>query len=68
MFFIRIYFIIVWQGGLQIACQNKGKEQKGQNTTRPARAKALLTARYFKAFALTGRLADCYYTQGDALG
>ena len=21
-----------------------------------------------KAFALTGRLADCYYTQGDALG
>ena len=25
-------------------------------------------ARYLKAFALTGRLADCYYTQGDALG
>ena len=22
----------------------------------------------YKAFALTGRLADCYYTQGDALG
>ena len=22
----------------------------------------------FKAFALTGRLADCHYTQGDALG
>ena len=21
-----------------------------------------------KAFALTGRLANCYYTQGDALG
>ena len=21
-----------------------------------------------KAFALTGRLVDCYYTQGDALG
>ena len=21
-----------------------------------------------KAFALTGRLIDCYYTQGDALG
>ena len=20
------------------------------------------------AFALTGRIADCYYTQGDALG
>jgi len=23
---------------------------------------------YFKAFALTGRIADCHYTQGDALG
>ena len=22
----------------------------------------------FKAFALTGRIADCYYTQGAALG
>ena len=22
----------------------------------------------YKAFALTGRLVDCYYTQGDALG
>ena len=37
-------------------------------TCRPVRAKALLIARYFKAFALTGRLVDCYYTQGDALG
>ena len=25
-------------------------------------------ARYLKAFALTGRLADCHYTQGAALG
>ena len=32
------------------------------------RAKALYIARYLKAFALTGRLADCHYTQGDALG
>ena len=23
---------------------------------------------FFKAFALTGRRADCAYTQGDALG
>ena len=23
---------------------------------------------YFKAFALTGRIADCHYTQGIALG
>ena len=22
----------------------------------------------YKAFALTGRIANCYYTQGDALG
>ena len=37
-------------------------------TCRPVRAKALYIARYLKAFALTGRLADCHYTQGDALG
>ena len=35
---------------------------------RPVRAKALCFAWSFKAFALTGRLADCHYTQGDALG
>ena len=29
------------------------------SSTRPERA---------EAFALTGRLADCHYTQGDALG
>ena len=37
-------------------------------TCRPVRAKALYIARYLKAFALTGRLADCHYTQGVALG
>ena len=36
--------------------------------TLPVRAKALLIAGIFKAFALIGRLADCLYTQGDALG
>ena len=35
---------------------------------RPVRAKALKLQAIHKAFALTGRLADCYYTQGDALG
>ena len=35
---------------------------------RPVRAKALKNQAIYKAFALTGRLADCYYTQGDALG
>ena len=35
---------------------------------RPVRAKALLIVWSFKAFALTGRLANCHYTQGVALG
>ena len=37
-------------------------------TCRPVRAKALKLVAIYKAFALTGRLADCHYTQGDALG
>ena len=37
-------------------------------TCRPVRAKALKLQAKHKAFALTGRLADCDYTQGDALG
>ena len=37
-------------------------------TCRPVRAKALKYWAIYKAFALTGRLADCHYTQGDALG
>jgi len=32
------------------------------------RAKALKLLTIYKAFALTGRLADCHYTQGAALG
>ena len=40
----------------------------GAVTCRPVRAKALKLLTIYKAFALTGRLADCYYTQGDALG
>ena len=35
---------------------------------RPVRAKALKLQAKHKAFALTGCLADCHYTQGDALG
>ena len=35
---------------------------------RPVRAKALKLLTIYKAFALTGRLADCHYTQGAALG
>ena len=37
-------------------------------TCRPIRAKALKLQAIYKAFALTGRLADCLYTQGAALG
>jgi hypothetical protein len=37
-------------------------------TCRPVRAKAFKYLAIYKAFALTGRLADCYYTQGAALG
>nr|WP_294705086.1 hypothetical protein [Prevotella sp.] len=36
--------------------------------TLPVRAKALKLLAIFKAFALTGRIADCHYTQGAALG
>ena len=46
-----------------IALGNVDKKQ-----SRPERAKALYIAQYFKAFALTGRIADCHYPQGDALG
>ena len=35
---------------------------------RPVRAKAFKYQAINKAFALTGRLANCYYTQGAALG
>ena len=35
---------------------------------RPVRAKALKLLAIFKAVALTGRIAHCLYTQGDALG
>ena len=37
-------------------------------TCRPVRAKALKLVAIYKAFALTGRLADWHYTQGVALG
>ena len=37
-------------------------------TCRPVRAKALKLLAIYKAVAPTGRLADCHYTQGAALG
>ena len=38
------------------------------SSTRPERAEALKLQGKHKAFALTGRLADCCYTQGEVLG
>ena len=40
----------------------------GRKPVAPVRAKALKLQTKHKAFALTGRLTDCHYTQGDALG
>ena len=34
----------------------------------PCKGKSFKYRAINKAFALTGRLADCYYTQGAALG
>ena len=34
----------------------------------PCKGKSFKTPDNFKAVALTGRLADCHYTQGVALG
>ena len=34
----------------------------------PCKGKSFQVPGIYKAFALTGRLADCYYTQGVALG
>ena len=38
------------------------------HTLSPCKGKSFKEPGNNKAFALTGRLADCYYTQGDALG
>ena len=40
----------------------------GAVTCRPVRAKAFNPLAIYKAFALTGRIAHCLYTQGAALG
>ena len=37
-------------------------------TLSPCKGKSFKEPGIYKAFALTGRLADCYYTQGAALG
>ena len=37
-------------------------------TCRPVRAKAFKNLTIYKAFALSGRFVDCYYTQGACPG
>ena len=37
-------------------------------TLSPCKGKSFKIPGIYKAFALTGRLTDCHYTQGDALG
>ena len=54
--------------GQKLLAQGIALGNYGRKTYRPVRAKALYIAGYIKAFALTGRLVDCHYTQGDALG
>ena len=39
-----------------------------QQQSRPVRAKAFKYLTIYKAFALSGRFVDCYYTQGDCPG
>ena len=34
----------------------------------PCKGKSFKESNIYEAFAFTGRLAVCYYTQGDALG
>ena len=51
------------EGGL-----SEGRRPRLLEAARPERAEALKYQAINKAFALTGRLADCHYTQGDALG
>ena len=58
--FKRVPFSVTFQG---IALGNNDSKRvalKGQKLSN--------TEKIFKAFALSGRIADCYHTQGDALG
>ena len=52
----------------KLLAQGSALGNVGKKQGRPERAKAFRYLAIYKAFALTGRLADFYYTQGDALG
>ena len=54
--------------GQKLLAQGNALGNYGHKTCRPVRAKASKNRAICKAVALTGRLADCYYTQGVALG
>ena len=52
----------------KLLAQGSALGNVGKNQGRPERAKALKNRAIYKAFALTGRLADCFYTQGVCPG
>ena len=54
--------------GQKLIAQGNALGCVGAVTCRPVRAKALKLLAIYKAVALTGRIAHCLYTQGDALG
>ena len=78
---IKLKFHIWFKYGLKAQKFQKQHALKGQKllaqgialgitaaNLSPCKGKSFKTQAIFKAFALTGRLADCHYTQGDALG
>ena len=54
--------------GQKILAQGIALGNYERQPVRPVRAKALKKQAINNSFALTGRLVDCYYTQGGALG
>ena len=54
------------QGSALGYCGTNPSPCKGKSFKTPG--KSFKESEFYKAFALTGRLADCYYTQGVALG
>ena len=53
--------------GQKLLAQGIALGYYGRNLS-PCKGKSFKIQTIYKAFALTGRIADCYYTQGDALG
>ena len=54
--------------GQKLLAQGSALGIKYNNKYAPCKGKSFKILSDNKAFALTGRLTDCYYTQGAALG